>query len=163
MCGMMSLLKQKPLAMNQPKALLSCLAAIALVATACSTAGSNLQTVTGDTQPQPVVVQVPIQVSSPELESGCWVQFYDARNFKGDVGTLVGPASLESADKISGRHLKREIDSLVTGSKATLRVYEHSMFKDRSVAFGPNSREAGLVTKLGVGGHIESLQLDCTQ
>jgi hypothetical protein len=134
---------------------------VALVVAACSSTPSNLQTATGDTRPQPVVVQVPVQVSTPALESGCWVQFYSDRNFKGDVATLVGPASLESADKMSGKQLKSHIDSLVTGSKATLRVYEHSMFKDRSTAFGPNSREAGLITKLGIGGDIQSLQLDC--
>jgi hypothetical protein len=133
----------------------------ALIVAACSSTPSNLQTATGDTRPQPVVVQVPVQVSTPALESGCWVQFYSDRNFKGDVATLVGPASLESADKMSGKQLKSHIDSLVTGSKATLRVYEHSMFKDRSTTFGPNSREGGLITKLGIGGDIQSMQLDC--
>jgi len=133
----------------------------ALIAAGCSSTPSNLQTATGDTRPQPVVVQVPIQVSTPALESGCWVQFYSDRNFKGDVATLVGPASLESADKMTGKQLKRHIDSLVTGSKATLRVYEHAMFKDRSTVFGPNSREAGLITRLGIGGDIQSMQLEC--
>ena len=65
------------------------------------------------------------------------------------------------SDKMSGKQLKSHIDSLVTGSKATLRVYEHSMFKDRSTTFGPNSREAGLITRLGIGGDIQSMQLDC--
>lgn len=134
----------------------------ALLAAGCSSTPSNLQTATGDTSPQPVIVQVPIQVSSQALESGCWVQFYSDRNFKGDVATLDGPTSLESADKMTGKQLKRHIDSLVTGSKATLRVYEHSMFKDRTMTFGPNSREGGLITKLGIGGDIQSLQLDCT-
>jgi hypothetical protein len=134
---------------------------VATVAAGCSTSASNLQTATGDTKPQPVVIQVPVEITTPGLEAGCWVQFYSDRGFKGDMATLVGPASLDTADKIAGKQLKKDIDSLVTGPKATLRVYEHSMFKDRSIAFGPNSREAGLITKLGVGGHIESLQLDC--
>ena len=129
---------------------------------ACAGPGSNLQTATGDTRPQPVVIQVPVQVTTPGLEAGCWVQFYAERNFAGDPATLVGPATVETADKFSGKQLKRNIDSLVTGPKATLRVYEHAMFKDRSTTFGPNSREGGLITKLGFGGQIESLQLDCT-
>jgi hypothetical protein len=135
--------------------------AVTAALAACSSTPSNLQTATGDTKPQPVVVQVPVEITTPELEAGCWVQFYSDRNFKGEVATLVGPASLESADKISGKKLKRNIDSLVTGAKATLKVYEHAMFKDRTMVFGPNSREAGLITKLGIGGQIESLQLDC--
>ena len=127
---------------------------------ACSSTG-GLQTATGDTRPQPVVVQIPVQVTSPALEAGCWVQFYPERNFKGDPATLVGPVSLESADQITAMQLKRDVDSLVTGPKTTLRVFEHALFKDRSVVFGPNSREGGLITKLGPGGRIESLQIEC--
>jgi hypothetical protein len=148
--------------MNNTTTSLSMAALAALLAAGCSSTPSNLQTATGDTQPQPVIVQVPVELTAPQLESGCWVQFYSDRNFKGDVATLVGPVSLDSADKMNGKQLKKNIDSLVTGSKATLRVYEHAMFKDRSIAFGPNSREGGLITKLGVGGSIQSLQLDCT-
>lgn len=137
------------------------IALFAALAAGCASQPGNLQTATGDTKPQPVIVQVPIEVSSPELESGCWVQFYTDRNFKGEVATLIGPAQLDSADKMTGKKLKSQIDSLVTGSKATLTVYEHSMFKDRSMSFGPNSREGGLITKLGIGGNIQSLQLNC--
>lgn len=135
--------------------------AAAAFAAACSSTPSNLQTMTGDTRPQPVVVQVPVQINAPELQSGCWAQFYPDRNFKGDVVTLVGPVALDSADKVTGRQIRKNMDSLVTGPKATLKVYEHALFKDRTMSFGPNSREAGLITKLGIGGDIQSLQLDC--
>ena len=136
--------------------------AVAAIATACGTSTQRLQTATGDTRPQPVIVQVPVEVTDPALQSGCWAQFYTERNFKGEMATLIGPVSLETADKFTGRKLKRHIDSIVTGSKTTLRVYEHAMFKDRTISFGPNSREGGLITKLGIGGDIESLQLECT-
>ena len=148
--------------MNKTSRFLLLAAPAALILAGCSSTPSNLQTATGDTRPQPVVVQVPIEVTSPGLEAGCWAQFYTERNFKGEVATLVGPIALDSADKMTGKQLKRQIDSLVTGPKTTLRVYEHSMFKDRSMAFGPNSREGGLITKLGIGGEIQSLQLECT-
>ena len=147
--------------MNWTNARIGAITFVASIAAGCASTPSNLQTATGDTKPQPVIVQVPIQVSTPELESGCWVQFYSDRNFKGDAATLVGPIQLDSSDKITGKKLKSHIDSLVTGSKATLTVYEHSMFKDRSMVFGPNSREGGLITKLGIGGDIQSLQLRC--
>ena len=147
--------------MNWTNARIAVITFVASIAAGCASTPSNLQTATGDTKPQPVIVQVPIQVSTPELESGCWVQFYSDRNFKGDAATLVGPIQLDSSDKMTGKQLKSHIDSLVTGSKATLTVYEHSMFKDRSMVFGPNSREGGLITKLGIGGDIQSLQLRC--
>ena len=48
------------------------------------------------------------------------------------------------------------------GPKATLKIYEHQLFKDKSVEFAANSKEAGLIKKLGFGGRIESPQLQCT-
>ncbi len=115
----------------------------------------------GDNQPAPIVMLVPIEISNKALEGGCWAQFYDERNFKGDIMTLVGPAEIGSADKGSGRQFKRNIDSLVLGPKATLKVFEHQMFRDKSVDFAPNSKEPGLVKRLGFGGRIESLKLSC--
>ncbi len=137
----------------------------ALASTGCSSMmkSDNLQTSTGDTRPEPVVMVIPVQLSDPALQSGCWAQMYDERNFSGNFITLAGSGEIQSADKGSGKELKRHIDSLVTGPKATLRVYEHAMFKDRMVSFGPNSRERGLITKLGFGGNIQSLQLECSR
>ena len=115
-----------------------------------------------ENQPAPVVLLVPVEISNKALENGCWAQFYDERNFKGDILTVVGPANIDSEDKGSGRQFKKSIDSLVLGPKATLKVYEHQMFKDKSVEFAANSKEAGLIKKLGFGGRIQSLQLQCT-
>lgn len=114
-----------------------------------------------DNQPEPMVMLVPVEISNKALEAGCWAQFYEERNFKGEILTVVGPAEIASPDKGTGRQLKRSIDSLVLGPKATLKVYEHQMFKDKAVDFPANSREAGLIKKLGFGGRIESLQLKC--
>ena len=122
---------------------------------------TNTATTTPDNKPEPVVMLVPVEVSSKALEGGCWAQFYDERNFKGDMLTLVGPAELGSVNKGSGRQFKRNIDSLVLGPKATLTIFEHQMFKDKSVKFPANSKEAGLIKKLGFGGRIESIQLQC--
>jgi hypothetical protein len=114
-----------------------------------------------DNTPVPVIMMVPVEISAPALKNGCWAQLYDERNFKGDVFTVVGPMQLVSTDNSAGRQLKKNIDSLVLGPRATLTVYEHSMFKDKAVTFGPNSKEAGLIKKLGFTGRIESLKLDC--
>ena len=133
-------------------------------ATSSSTAGrpaTTSNTPATPNQPAPVVMLVPVQVSTKALESGCWAQFYDGRDFKGDILTLVGPADIGGFDKGSGRQLKRNIDSVVLGDKATLHVYEHQMFRDRTVQFAPNTREAGLIKKLGFGGRIQSMKLEC--
>ena len=105
---------------------------------------------------------IPVLVTDPALASGCWAQFYSKRDFNGDVATLVDPAGFVSLDKGKARELKREIDSLVLGPKATLTVYEHALFKDGAVTFAANSREAGRIKKLGFHGRIESLRLECS-
>lgn len=130
------------------------------VVTACAQTGTPAA-MAAPNQPDPVVLMVPVQVTSPQLESGCWAQFYDQRNFTGEVMTLIGPAELSALDKGTGRELKRDIDSLVVGPKALLTVYQHQAFRDKAVAFEPNAREGGLIQKLGFGGRIESMRLDC--
>ena len=115
-----------------------------------------------DNQPEAMIMLVPVEISMPALKAGCWVQLYDQRNFKGDVLTIAGPVQLDSASKSAGRHLKSNVDSLVTGPKTTLTIYEHQMFKDKAVKFEPNSREAGLIKKLGMAGRFQSLKLECS-
>ncbi|WP_427913366.1 hypothetical protein ACPWT1_22570 [Ramlibacter sp. MMS24-I3-19] len=147
--------------------ILKLLAASGMVAAlaACSTA-QRVDVTSPDTQvdnqPEPTVVLVPVEIQTPALAAGCWAQLYDEREFKGNMVTIVGPMQLQSLDKSTGRQLRREIDSLVLGPKASLTVYEHRMFRDRAVTFGPNAREGGLVSKLGPTGRIESLQLSCS-
>jgi hypothetical protein len=133
---------------------------LCLSSAAFSQAGGQTTT-RADNQPEPMVMLVPVEISNKALEAGCWAQFYGERNFKGEMLTVVGPAEIASPDKGNGRQFKRSIDSLVLGPKATLKVYEHQMFKDKAVDFPANSREAGLIKKLGFGGRIESLQLQC--
>ena len=135
-------------------------AAALLALGACSTPPTA--TTTAANQPDPTILLVPVQVSDPALQSGCWAQFYSKRNFEGDMLTLIGPAQLMSMDNGTARQLKRDIDSVSVGPRATLEVYEHAMFRDRTVSFPPNSREGGLMRKLGFGGRIEALKLSCT-
>lgn len=115
----------------------------------------------GDNRPAPVILLVPVEVSNQALEAGCWAQFYESKEFKGDILTLVGPSQLESLDKGSAKELKRNIDSIVTGPKTRLTVYEHRLFKDRKVDFAPNTRDGAVRKTLGFGGRIESIQLQC--
>ena len=62
----------------------------------------------------------------------------------------------QSAERADGRLRETLIRSF-----GRLETMDARLFKDRTMAFGPNSREAGLITKLGFGGDIQSLQLSC--
>jgi len=109
-----------------------------------------------------MTVLFPAAGARSALQSGCWATFYDERNFGGDSTTLVGPVELTTLDRGSARQLRREIKSVETGPRATLIVYERQLLSARSVGFGPASREPGLIEKLGFGGRIESMRLQCS-
>jgi hypothetical protein len=129
-------------------------------AQAAATAPAGV-TASGDNRPAPVILMVPMEVSNQALQAGCWAQFYEQKEFKGDMLTLVGPTQLDALDKGTAKQLKRDIDSIVTGPKTTLKVFEHRLFKDRMVEFAANAREGNVRKTLGFGGRIESIQLTC--
>jgi hypothetical protein len=129
---------------------------------ACANTSTPPSTSTAENRPDPTVLLVPVRIEDPALASGCWAQFYTGRNFQGDMLTLVGPAEVQSMDRGTARQLKRDIDSVSVGPRATLQVYEHAMFRDRTVNFPANSREGGLMRKLGFGGRIEAMKLSCS-
>jgi hypothetical protein len=138
-------------------------AAVLATSAACAFAQTNAPkgAPAPDNQPAPVVMLVPVELSEPALKAGCWAQLYDERNFQGDMLTLVGPMQVDTTDKAGGRQLRRKIDSIVTGPKAMVNVYEEKWFKNKSVTFGPNSKEPGLIKKLGFTGSIQSLKIAC--
>ena len=129
---------------------------------ACANTSTPPSTATAENRPDPTVLLVPVRIEDPALASGCWAQFYTGRNFQGDMLTLVGPAEVQSMDRGTARQLKRDIDSVSVGPRATLQVFEHAMFRDRTVNFPANSREGGLMRKLGFGGRIEAMKLSCS-
>jgi hypothetical protein len=134
---------------------------LGLTATSGFAQATTTSTTAAGNQPAPMILLVPVEVSNRALDAGCWAQFYDERNFKGEMLTVVGPASIDTVDKGTGKQLKRSIDSLVTGPKTMLKIYEHQMFKDKAIDFPANSKESGLIKRLGFGGTIQSLQLTC--
>ena len=107
------------------------------------------------------VVLLPDLGSGPMPASGCWATFFDERDFKGSSLTLVGPVELQTLDKGTAKQLKRDIQSVATGSSATLILYERQFLSARSVGFTPSSRESELISKLGFGGRVESISLHC--
>ena len=129
---------------------------------ACSSMGSGPSGSSGSADVDTAVVILPTSGAAEQMRAGCWASFYDERNFSGSSLTLVGPAELRTLDKGSAQQLKRDIRSVVTGPRATLVLYEKQFLSARSVGFQPDSREPGLVEKLGFGGRIESMQLRCS-
>jgi len=124
--------------------------------------GGSARSAGGPDASDTMTVLFPAAGARNALQSGCWATFYDERNFGGDSTTLVGPIELTTLDRGSARQLRREIKSVETGPRATLIVYERQLLSARSVGFPPASREPGLIEKLGFGGRIESMRLQCS-
>jgi hypothetical protein len=139
----------------------SLLAVAALTLGACATGGSSNTSASAGGDETAVVI-LPGAGAGAAVQSGCWATFYDERNFNGNSLTLVGPVALQSLDRGSAQQLKRDLKSVVTGPRATLVLYEKQLLSARSVGFQPDSREPGLVEKLGFGGRVESMQLTCS-
>jgi hypothetical protein len=137
--------------------LVSALAVAAL--SACSSISGSGSKAAADADT--AVIVLPTAGAAEQMRAGCWATFFDDRNFNGDSLTLIGPVDLQTLDKGSARQLRREIKSLVTGPRATLEVFDKQFLSARSVVFPPDSRESGLVEKLGFGGRIESMRLTC--
>ena len=140
------------------------LLAIAAAATlgACATSGSSNRSAAPASGDETAVVILPNVGAANAVQSGCWATFYDERNFNGNSLTLVGPVALQSLDKGSAQQLKRDLKSVVTGPRATLVLYEKQLLSARSVGFQPDSREPGLIEKLGFGGRVESMRMTCS-
>ncbi|HEV7575794.1 MAG TPA: hypothetical protein VGO85_07105 [Caldimonas sp.] len=144
----------------KPRHLLPVLTIAAAALAACGQMSDRSASAASSTTETEAVVLV--SPSASELQSGCWATFFGDRSFNGDSLTLIGPIELQTLDKGSARQLRRDIRSVITGPRATLIVYQKQFLSARSVGFPPDSREPGLVEKLGFGGRIESLQLRCT-
>ena len=146
--------------MKQRRTTTAVLAALTLAALGGCTSmrgGSS----TASTGPDTAVVLMPTSGAAAAMQAGCWASFYDERGLTGDSLTLIGPTELQTLDKGTARQLRRDIKSIATGPRATLVVFEKQLLSARSVAFPPDSRERGLVEKLGFGGRIESMRLTC--
>ena len=142
------------------------LAALAVAAlAACSSMGGGQSGSSGSAGSSgdidSAVVVLPTTGAAEQMHAGCWASFFDERNFSGGSLTLIGSVELRTLDKGSAQQLRRDIKSVVTGPRATLVLYEKQFLSARSVGFQPDSREPGLVEKLGFGGRVESMQLRC--
>jgi Beta/Gamma crystallin len=62
-------------------------------------------------------------------DSECWVEFYDASQYTGKSFRLQGPAQLANLNNVNGESWDKRIDSLKTGSKTKVTVFENPNFK----------------------------------
>jgi hypothetical protein len=107
------------------------------------------------------LVLLPSDQATDTLGNGCWVRFYDDKNFKGDELTVVGPVELANM-KFHHRFTWGGPDSLIAGPKAKVLIYDSEAFKDRSGTINPGEQVANLGDKTrGLFEDIQSAKIAC--
>lgn len=110
-----------------------------------------------------MLVLVPVQLAGADiLGNGCWVRFYDGKNFGGANLTLVGPVDMNEMNVPGTFGAWRNWDSAVVGPKARVTVYDQENFKERNAVLNAGSRIADLsANKLGWFEDVKSARVAC--
>ncbi|PKM12863.1 MAG: hypothetical protein CVV13_03915 [Gammaproteobacteria bacterium HGW-Gammaproteobacteria-3] len=62
-------------------------------------------------------------------DKDCWAEFYDHAQYQGEHLRLQGPIELASLHSVNGENWDQRIDSIKTGEKARVTVYENLNLK----------------------------------
>lgn len=92
---------------------------------------------------------------------GCWVQFYDGKNESGGTIRFDGPMNVANMNDYifsTGEQAGDEPDSLITGSRTWIQVYNDKDYEGKTAYFYPNQKIDSL-DDYGVGGKIDSFKL----
>lgn len=119
----------------------------------------------GDTDPKaPVILLVPpVFAINASLADGCWARLFDGKDYRGDVLTLAGPIDIPKATLGTTFAWGRKYDSVIVGPNATLTVYDHQDYKDKTATFKAGQKVPDTNEKLGFFEQIQSLKVTCTK
>lgn len=109
-----------------------------------------------------VLMLVPVQVASDtKLAGGCWVRFYDGRNFSGPTLTLAGPVDMPSM--YPAGVVWRDWESAVVGPRASVTTFDNENYRERTANLGPGQRVPDLRDqKLGWFDEVHSARVTCS-
>ena len=107
------------------------------------------------------LVLVPVtQASDQRLANGCWVRFYDGRNYRGSNLTLVGPVDMPRME-VPG-NAWHDWDSAIVGPKAKVTAFDDENYKDKSATLNPGDHIPDLGDKkLGWFEEVKSARVSC--
>lgn len=96
------------------------------------------------------------------VDKACWTEIYEDIDF--DVNDphvkIQGPTEIATLKDYSGRNWNNEIESIVVGPNAHIKVYSDKDFKGTELELTPNKR-ANDLSKLNMSDEIESLKVTC--
>lgn len=108
-----------------------------------------------------VVVLLPSAMAgNAQFANGCWVRFFDDKQYRGDTLTLAGPVDMPKMQVPGG--LWRDWDSAVVGPSARVTTYDNEDFRDRTAILAGNQSYPDLrEKKLGWFEEVKSARVSC--
>ena len=96
------------------------------------------------------------------VDKACYAEIFEDNDFDKDDPhvRIQGPAQIANLKDYSGRNWNNEIESIIVGPNATMRVYSDKDFKGIEVVLPANKRVAEL-SVVNMGNEIESIKLSC--
>ncbi len=109
----------------------------------------------------PVLVMIPMEFKVDREAKGCWVELYSKDDFQGAALTLVGPLDMATMRGPFGFDWENEIESIKTGPRATIRIYDNENFKENSEWIGPSKEVKDLDDRMELFDSFRSMKVDC--
>lgn len=96
------------------------------------------------------------------VDKACYAEIFEDSDFDKDDPhvRIQGPAQITNLKDYNGRNWNNEIESIIVGPNATMRVYSDKDFKGIEVVLPANKRVAEL-SVVNMADEIESIKLTC--
>ena len=123
--------------------------------------GQDATSQAGGTGTASVLLLVPARMASDQrLGDGCWVRFFDDKQFRGDALTLVGPVDMPKMEMPG--NVWMDWDSAVVGPRAHVTTYDNENFRDRTSELAASKSYPDLRDKkLGWFEEVKSARVAC--
>lgn len=109
----------------------------------------------------PVLMLVPMKVSTDLENKGCWVKFYEKKDYEGDSLMLSGPLNLPRLVGPFGADWENKVRSIKTGPKANVTIYDNRDFRDQNKFLDAGSNIPDMSKQMGFFDDFRSMMLSC--
>ncbi|ODT65028.1 MAG: hypothetical protein ABS69_19505 [Nitrosomonadales bacterium SCN 54-20] len=109
----------------------------------------------------PILMFVPFPVSAELENKGCWVKFFDRKNFQGDTLFLSGPVNLPQLIGPFGYNWENKVRSVKVGPRANLTIFDNHNYRDEDKFLDAGADIANLSKEMGFFDNFRSMVLNC--
>ncbi|MGH8564093.1 MAG: beta/gamma crystallin domain-containing protein [Gammaproteobacteria bacterium] len=109
----------------------------------------------------PVTVMVPMEFKVEPQAKRCWVELYSKDGFRGDRLTLVGPLDMAKMRGPFGADWQNEVESIRTGPKATVTIFDNENFVEHSEVVVPHKQIADLDNRMELFDNFRAMRVEC--